>query len=135
MVWNKTERRKGRGRRVDDDLNLCPFHKTKCDEIYRNRDRIDELKDSIVTRKEFEKMDIAIKSKAPRWVLVLFITTSVIVGGLVFNAILTGIKETHAEMKNVGENFWELKANQKILLQAFNITPISKQREVEDEEN
>ena len=135
MVWNKTERRLGRGRRVDDDMNLCPFHKAKCDEIHRNRDSIDSLKNGIVKKEDLVDMKKDIKSKAPRWALVLFIVTSITVGGYIGKLVLTGIKETHTEMKNVSESFWELKANQKILLQAFNITPISKQREVEDEEN
>jgi len=118
-----------------NENKYCPLHNIKCKDIERNQEEINKIKEVLIKREEWEDMKKEIRSKAPRWVLVLFITTSITIGGTIGASILWGVRESNKEIKSVNNSMIMMQANQRILLEAFDIKPIEKNKEVLENEN
>jgi hypothetical protein len=117
MIWEPgkdEDRRNGVGRRLED-RNTCSFHKIKCRAIEKNEIHIEQLFEKMATKDDVKEMKDLIKTKAPRWVVTLFITTSVII-------FLTVIGWIGLRLEAIPK----IEANQEILMDAFRIEPVPK---------
>lgn len=120
--WDGEERRK-EIRRVGD-RDVCPFHKIKCDQIHKNENHIEQLFEKMATKEDIKDMRKAIEkideSKAPRWVVGTMIVTAVPI--LIALVVWLGSRL---------DTVYVMKANQEILMKAFDIQPVNTVKEAE----
>jgi hypothetical protein len=112
MVWTGRERRSTIRR--ESDRSVCPYHDLKfqqvCGNLTSNDQAIDEIKKNMVTKEDLKNMDAKIEKKAPRWVLVTLIVTTV----PIFIAMMTWIGSRL-------DTVTQIKTNQELLMKAFSI--------------
>ena len=114
---------------MSKDFEVCPFHKFKCEEINKNRQDIEEMKQTLATKDDFKILHQAVEKRMPIWTLsALILIVMGIIGYLIYD-----MRGFAAEAKTINTNVSTLKANQNILLRAFNIAPVEQPKEVENE--
>ena len=115
----------------DSTLQVCPFHRLKCKEIEKNRKDIDEMKDKLATKADLKEIKDAVEKKMPLWALASFI----LIGMGVSTYFTYDLRANAREVKTINLNVSTLKANQDLLLRAFNITPLEPEKPKEVKEN
>ena len=138
MVWDKNERRKNNGRRMSDKVEVCPFHDLQCKAVLKNRDIIEDLKTTYITKedlKEVYQVINAVKKEKADWkVLSLYIASSVVAFGLFIGIMLYETRDSKQKIEVVRTNVTIMEANQKVLMRAFNIEPLNSMKEVKKHE-
>jgi hypothetical protein len=118
--WEGEDRRKMIRR--ESDRAVCAFHDIKCKAISKNETHIEQLFERTATKEDLKEMREDIKSKAPRWVLIVLVGITI----TMFGWIATRIEEKF-------EWLYIVKANQEILLKIFHIEPIETVKEAKKE--
>lgn len=98
---------------------VCPYHEIKCEEIRKNTRNIEKLRDD---------MNEELKNKVPRWVFITFITSAITVFTIFSGLVLYGVRASNKEIKSANNLMSTVQANQKILLEAFDIKPVEKSK-------
>lgn len=120
--WNGEERREFVRRKTDREV--CAFHSIKCKAIEANKRTIHEIEGKMATKEDLNHLWDEVKVKAPRWVLILLVGLMISVLGW----LVTGVEKKFGQI-------YVLKANQEILLKAFDINPVKTVQEAEKELN
>jgi len=112
--WNGIEDRRKHIRR-ESDRSVCAFHDIKCSAIHKNEAHIEQLFERTATKEDLKEMREDIKSRAPRWVLIILVGITI----TMFGWIATRMEEKF-------DTIHTIKANQEVLLKAFHIQPKQK---------
>jgi hypothetical protein len=116
-AWQGEERRKKVRR--ESDREVCAFHKIKCGAIAENKTLIHQIEEKMATREDIRELKGTMSGLVPKWAFVLFVTTSITIGGFIGGAVLYGVRESNKEIKTVSGSMHEVKANQKVLMKSI----------------
>lgn len=116
---------------------VCPYHEIKCEEIRKNTRNIEKLRDENIKEigKLRDDMNEELKNKVPRWVFITFVTSAITVFTIFSGLVLYGVRASNKEIKSASNAMSTVQANQKILLEAFDIKPIEKNKGGTKDEN
>jgi hypothetical protein len=121
--WDGQEERRKSVRR-SSDREVCAFHDIKCKEIQSNKNTIHEIEGKMVTKEDFNKLSDKVDTRVPGWVLTLLV---LITAGMIGWTIL--------QMETKFDSLYVIKANQEVLLKAFDIKPVKTKKEAVNELN